>query len=393
MPTYRVQRDQQRYLANSFAELRQWVDDGRVGPDDFVWSEGWTDWVKAYNIEGLKDLFHRRNMRPSKRNMRPAKLPDVAQKSVAPSISSKEAKKKVSRRASTPRTQEPVTQQVKPPAVQKKGYVPRQPFLLELMFPKEEAHHALRLRRDDLIEYPYRYLKAKLSFERFRAAVAEGTFLMSAKHDLAGKVFPLLDGLSVDIFRLPEEPDVFIQPKNPWACEAYAWDGHAFLIFGGSFLRTIEPAHLLFVLARFLGQIQRGDLEVRSAAKLLNDPTLCHQLQLGAPPHFSTAHYLRWLKKCDLIDDRIAFSLLQDVGKALGALRFLQKHSEQSVNASVQELDVYFRSLAPAYEHRKRALEDYPRSTLYSPHKDHLARFRDLEATRNKLCRVVSRRR
>ncbi len=47
----------QRLGPISFEELKSQVGQGRLGPDDLVWREGWSEWLPASRVNGLKKKF------------------------------------------------------------------------------------------------------------------------------------------------------------------------------------------------------------------------------------------------------------------------------------------------------------------------------------------------
>lgn len=65
MPVYRIERDGKTTEAPDFATLRAWVEAGRIQAEDKVWSQGWKEPVRAYDVSGLREIFKKRNEAPN----------------------------------------------------------------------------------------------------------------------------------------------------------------------------------------------------------------------------------------------------------------------------------------------------------------------------------------
>lgn len=65
MPVYRIERDGKTIEVPDFSTLRAWAEGGRIRAEDKVWSQGWKEPVRAYDVSGLREIFKTRSAAPN----------------------------------------------------------------------------------------------------------------------------------------------------------------------------------------------------------------------------------------------------------------------------------------------------------------------------------------
>ena len=65
MPVYRIERDGKTIEVPDFSTLRAWAEGGRIRAEDKVWSQGWKEPVRAYDVSGLREIFKTRGEAPN----------------------------------------------------------------------------------------------------------------------------------------------------------------------------------------------------------------------------------------------------------------------------------------------------------------------------------------